>query len=150
APDMATVTEVTPSAFTLTSLTGSGWNCSGNVCSRSDGLAAASSYPTLTATLSVASDAPAGVVNPVTVSAAGAPTVVAYNLTSIAANPPVLSITKTHSGSFTQGQNGAMYSVTVSIAAGAGPTIGTVTVTETVPPGMTLVSMAGAGWTCPG
>jgi uncharacterized protein (TIGR03437 family) len=65
-----------------------------------------------------------------------------------AAPTPALSISKTHTGSFTQGQNGATYIVTVSNAAGAVATSGTVTVTETVPTGMTLVSMAGTGWTC--
>ena len=63
---------------------------------------------------------------------------------------PALSIGKSHSGNFTQGQNGATYTVTVSNAAGAGPANGKVTVTETVPSGMTLVSMSGTGWTCPG
>jgi uncharacterized protein (TIGR03437 family) len=62
--------------------------------------------------------------------------------------PPTLTVAKTHSGYFTQGQNGAMYSVTVSNATGAGPTSGTVKVTETAPPGLTLVSMAGTNWTC--
>ena len=64
---------------------------------------------------------------------------------------PTLSISKTHAGNFTQGQTGATYTVTVSNATGAGPTSGTVTVTETVPTGLTLVSMAGlaTGWTCP-
>jgi uncharacterized repeat protein (TIGR01451 family) len=61
---------------------------------------------------------------------------------------PNLSITKTHSGSFSQGQQGAVYIVTVSNAANAGPTSGNVTVTETLPSGLTLVSMSGSGWTC--
>ena len=47
-----------------------------------------------------------------------------------------------------QGQQGATYTVTVSNAASAGPTSGTVTVTDTIPSGLTLVSMAGPGWTC--
>ena len=64
--------------------------------------------------------------------------------------PPVLSIAKAHTGNFTLGQIGAIYTVTVLNAAGAGPTSGLVTVTETVPSGLTLVSMAGTGWTCPG
>jgi uncharacterized repeat protein (TIGR01451 family) len=63
---------------------------------------------------------------------------------------PILSITKTHAGSFSQGQNGATYTVTVSNTAGAGASNGTVTVTETAPAGETLISMAGNGWTCPG
>ncbi len=63
--------------------------------------------------------------------------------------PPILSISKTHTGNFTQGQTGAVYTVTVSNSASGGPTSGTVMVTETVPPGMTLQAMAGSGWTCP-
>jgi hypothetical protein len=64
--------------------------------------------------------------------------------------PATLTIAKTHSGNFTQGQSNAAYTVVVSNQAGAGPTGGTVTVTENVPAGLTLVSMAGTGWTCPG
>ena len=63
---------------------------------------------------------------------------------------PSLTIAKTHTGNFTTGQTGATYQVTVtnSSAPGVGNTSGTVTVTENVPAGMTLVSMAGTGWTC--
>src|SRR5204862_70088 len=45
--------------------------------------------------------------------------------------------------------NGARYTVTNGNGASAGSTSGTVTVTETVPSGLTLVSMAGTGWNCP-
>jgi uncharacterized repeat protein (TIGR01451 family) len=64
---------------------------------------------------------------------------------------PILSIAKSHTGNFTAGQNNALYSVTVSNQAGAGigTTSGTVTVTDNLPAGMTLQSMAGTGWTCP-
>jgi RHS repeat-associated protein len=62
--------------------------------------------------------------------------------------PPVLRIFKSHSGSFTQGQLGAAYTLTVSNTAGAGPTSGAVTVTDTVPSGLTLISLAGTGWSC--
>jgi hypothetical protein len=62
---------------------------------------------------------------------------------------PRLHITKTHQGNFTHGQSNANYSVTISNIAGAtGATIGTVTATERVPTGLTLVSMTGTGWTC--
>ncbi len=67
---------------------------------------------------------------------------------TMAASNPTLSITKSHTGNFTQGQANATYTVTVSNAAGAGATSGTVTVTDTVPSGLTLVTMAGTGWTC--
>jgi uncharacterized repeat protein (TIGR01451 family) len=62
----------------------------------------------------------------------------------------LLSITKTHTGNFVQGQHGATYTVTVSNTASGGPTTGTVTVTETIPSGLTLVSMSGTGWSCAG
>src|SRR5205823_12746736 len=58
-----------------------------------------------------------------------------------------LTITKTHTGSFTQGQQNAAYTITVNNA-GAGSTNGTVTVTDTIPTGESLVSMAGTGWVC--
>jgi uncharacterized repeat protein (TIGR01451 family) len=61
--------------------------------------------------------------------------------------PPVLSVAQSHMGNFTQGQTGA-YTVTVSNRTGAGPTRGTVTVTETLPNGLSLASMAGSGWSC--
>lgn len=64
------------------------------------------------------------------------------------ATPPALSIVKTHSGNFLQGQNGATYTLTVSNAAGAGPTSGTVTVQDTLPTGLSLASMAGTNWDC--
>ncbi len=60
-----------------------------------------------------------------------------------------LKITKRHQGNFTKGQINATYTVTVSNPASAtGPTAGTVTVADTIPSGLTLVSMAGTGWTC--
>ena len=62
--------------------------------------------------------------------------------------PAGLSVSSTHVGSFARGENGAIYTVTVSNAGAAGPTVGTVTVTDTLPAGLTLVSMAGSGWTC--
>ena len=61
---------------------------------------------------------------------------------------PSLSVTKTHAGTFKSGQQGATYSVTVTNQAGAGPTSGMVTVTESIPSGLSLVSLSGSGWTC--
>ena len=75
-------------------------------------------------------------------------TVTATFTTGTAAPPPVLTISKTHVGNFTVGDTGDTYTVTVSNTAGAGPTNGTVTVTDTIPSGLTLDSMAGTGWTC--
>ncbi len=63
---------------------------------------------------------------------------------------PLLSISSTHSANFTQGQVGATYTVTVRNVASAGPTNGTVQVTDTLPAGLTLASMSGTGWNCVG
>jgi uncharacterized repeat protein (TIGR01451 family) len=64
--------------------------------------------------------------------------------------PPALTISASHTGNFFQGQSAALYTVTVSNGASAGPTSGTVSMTDTLPSGLTLVSMAGAGWSCTG
>ncbi len=68
-----------------------------------------------------------------------------YSSTAV---PPELVISKSHTGSFTQGQTGATYTVTVSDVAAAAATSGAVTVTDTIPTYLTLVSMAGTGWNC--
>jgi uncharacterized repeat protein (TIGR01451 family) len=118
---------------------------------RNDPLAAGAPYPALTLTVNVAGNAPASVINTAEVSSDGAANSVnsvSNDVTAIVGTAPSLSITKSHTGSFTQGQVGT-YSVTVSNVLGAGPTNGTVTVTETVPNGLALYSMAGTGWICP-
>ncbi len=63
-------------------------------------------------------------------------------------NVPDLTIGKTHVGTLSPGQP-STYTITVSNV-GAGPTSGTVTVTDTIePPGLVLNGApAGAGWSC--
>lgn len=61
---------------------------------------------------------------------------------------PSLRVTKTHTGNFTQGQTSAAYTVTVTNAQSTDATRGTVTVSEVIPDGLTLLSMSGAGWNC--
>jgi uncharacterized repeat protein (TIGR01451 family) len=60
---------------------------------------------------------------------------------------PALSIAAYHAGNFIQGQSGT-YTLTVSNAIAAAPSSGVVTVTENLPAGLSLVSMAGTGWNC--
>jgi len=142
-----TVTDNLPSGLTLTSMSGAGWTCLNNSCTRGDVLAQGASYPPITVTVNVASNATSPLVNQATVSGGGSTGASASDTTAIPGQA-VLSIAKTHTGNFSQGQGGATYTVTVSNAAAASS--GTVTVTEMVPAGLTLVSMAGTGWTCPG
>jgi len=60
---------------------------------------------------------------------------------------PDLTVTSTHTGSFTQGQTGAVYTLTVNNA-GNGATSGAVTVVDTVPGGLIVTALSGPGWTC--
>ena len=57
-----------------------------------------------------------------------------------------LTIVKSHTGNFSQGQSGATYSLTVSNPGGAA-TSGTVSVTDALPAGLTATAISG---TCAG
>ena len=142
-----TVTDTLPSGLTLASLAGTGWTCTAATCTRADALAAAASYPAITATVNVGSTATSPQINSVTVSGGGS---ISATITDSTIITPValLSITKSHQGTFSQGQANLTYTVTVSNAAGTADTSGLVTVNDNVPAGLTLISMAGTGWTC--
>ncbi|HYG97753.1 MAG TPA: MBG domain-containing protein [Terriglobales bacterium] len=61
---------------------------------------------------------------------------------------PDLTVTKSHEGSFTQGDTEATYTISVSNN-GTAATDGTaVSVVDTLPASLTPVSLSGAGWTC--
>jgi hypothetical protein len=82
----------------------------------------------------------------VTTAVTGVTTTASFSLTNL--KVPVLAITEAPAGTFVQGQN-AVYTVTVGNVAGAEPTSGTVTVTEAVPNGLTLMGMSsGTTWSC--
>ncbi len=70
-----------------------------------------------------------------------------WTFTTLAAS---LTIASAHTGTFTQGQSNATYTLTVANGASAGATADPVAVTETVPSGLIPVGMQGAGWTCAG
>src|SRR4029453_9596393 len=59
---------------------------------------------------------------------------------------PNLTIAKSHAEIFVMGQTGE-YTITVSNI-GQSPTAGAVTVTDTLPAGLTAASLSGEGWTC--
>jgi uncharacterized repeat protein (TIGR01451 family) len=114
--------------------------CNGGACNTS-----------FTATTAPNSNLWSGLASGVTITAisASASTMTA-TLSPTVASVPSLSISKTHSGNFTQGQPNALYTLRVTNAAGAGPTSGTVTVTENAPSGLSFVSMSGSAWNCNG
>ena len=148
-----TVTDTFPLGLTPTAAVGDGWSCTAGAqgigCSRSDPLAAGASYPPITITLNVASNAPATVTNVAGVSGGGdsnSANNTASDATTIMAGAD-LTVTKTHTGNFTQGQRGAAYTITVGNS-GAVPTSGLVTAIDLVPTGLTPSAASGTGWTC--
>jgi uncharacterized repeat protein (TIGR01451 family) len=149
-----TVTDTLPASLTPTAISGTNWNCTlaTLTCTRSDTLAAAASYPAITLTVNVASNAPASVTNTATVSGGGESNTTndtANDVTTINASssPPDMTISKSHSGNFSQGQTGATYSITVTNSGGSA-TSGTVTMTDALPASLTPTAISGTGWTC--
>ncbi len=143
---VVTVTETVPTGLTLTSMSGTGWSCLSNTCSRSEPLTGGSSYPPITVGVNVAANASSPLLNQVSVSGGGSAPASTTDSTTIL-QPPDLTISKTHLGSFIPGQTGATYTITVSNN-GVGPTNGTVTVTDTLPAGLSPSAISGAGWVC--
>ena len=146
-----TVTDTLPSGLTATAFSGAGWTCTVAPlsCTHSGPIAAGADAPALTLTVNVAPNAPATLTNTATVAGGGdvnAGNNTATDPTTIGAGPD-LTITKTHTGNFTQGQTGATYTITVSNDGGAATT-GAVTVTDTLPSGLTATAFSGTGWTC--
>ena len=144
------ITDVLPLSLNATALSGTGWTCDlGTLtCSRSDVLNINAHYDPITLIVVVANVAPVMVTNTVTVTG-GLDSDLSNNTTT---DPTVvdqvadLTITKTHASNFRQGGTG-LYTITVNNV-GPGPTLGTVTVTDTVPPSLTAVGMSGTGWSC--
>jgi hypothetical protein len=60
---------------------------------------------------------------------------------------PDLTIVKTHTGNFSQGQTAATYSIIVTNS-GSASTSGQVSVVDTLPTGLTATAISGTGWTC--
>ena len=145
------VSDGIPTGLSLTGMSGAGWSCSGSTCSRSDVLAAGAAYPAITVTVDVAANAPASLVNTASVSGGGEKNTSNNNASdpTTVNGAPDLTISKTHDGNFRRGQTGAAYTLNVSNV-GNVPTSGTVSVSDSVPSGLSLTGMSGAGWNCSG
>jgi uncharacterized repeat protein (TIGR01451 family) len=150
-----TVSDTIPTGLTATAAAGNGWNCTVTpttvTCTRTDVLAAGSSYPPITLTVSVATNAPATITNTATISGGGAAQSATGSDTVSVTGPtqtPAWTITKAHAGNFTQGQTGATFTITVKNS-GTGPTDGsTKTVMDNIPGTLTGTGASGSGWTC--
>lgn len=146
-----TVTDTLPADLTATAISGTGWTCvlATLTCTRSNALAAGSSYPVITLTVNVANNAPASVTNSVAVSGGGESNTAnnsATDATTISQMPD-LTIAKSHIGNFTQGQVGASYSITVTNS-GFAATTAAVSVTDTLSASLTATAISGTGWSC--
>ena len=147
-----TVTDTVPTGLTPTAASGTGWTCniSGQIvtCTRTDALAPAVSFPSITLTVDVASNAPTSITNTAAVANSTDPITTnntASDTTTINLAPD-LTIAKSHTGNFNKGQTG-----TYTIAAtnsGTTATSGTVTISATVPTGLTPTNASGTGWLC--
>ena len=83
----------TPSAgLTVGSMSGTGWSCSGNTCTRSDALGAGSSYPAITVMVNVAAGSGSSVAIQIAVSGGGSPATGASDAVAVLGAPaaPVL------------------------------------------------------------
>ncbi|MEP6911151.1 MAG: hypothetical protein ABI923_00250 [bacterium] len=146
-----TVTDTLPAGLTATAISGTGWSCvlGTLTCTRSDALAAAASYPAITVTVTVANNAAASVTNSVGVSGGGQTNTSNDSATDATTINQLsdMTIAKSHVGNFSQGQAGATYSITATNS-GFAATTGTVTVTDTLPAGLTATAISGTGWSC--
>ncbi len=105
------------------------------------------------ASTSVSANSPTQVVAVVTAGATTGPITVtsfgdvATSSASFTVLAPDLTAASTHTGSFTQADTGDTYTLTVTNS-GTAATSGTVTLTDTLPSGLTATAMSGTGWTC--
>ncbi len=152
-----TVTDTLPTGLTPVSGVGTAWEItiSGQTftATTTTQISALGVAPSITLSVLVGSDAVPSVTNIATATGGGATnTATAFDtVLVIAANPtePILTITKTNSPSnFTMGQT-ATYTVEVGNSSLSALTSGTITVTDVLPNGLTLVSgsVSGLGWT---
>lgn len=148
-----TMTDTIPANLTINSVTpASGWSCSTSgqtvTCTSSSVMAPNASSAT---TIGVTPDgSQPNVTNNATVTGGGVPSFLAYDgkasdTTTI--NRPDLTLTKTDNGPWTANGTGA-YTLTVKNQGGMS-TGGSMTLTDTMPTGITVNSVvAASGWTC--
>ncbi|HEY1376524.1 MAG TPA: hypothetical protein VGF55_07005, partial [Gemmataceae bacterium] len=150
-----TVTDTLPAGLSPTAAdrgTINGWTVTTSgqtiTATRTGVLAAGASYPALTLTVSVAKTAPASVTNTAAVAGGGEVNTANDTAADVTTIKPVadLTIAMTHSGSFNPGGTGVF---TISVGnIGRAPTEGPVTITDTLPKGLSYAGPASVnGWT---
>lgn len=149
---MATVVDSLPTGLTVINmLSGSGWNCppATLTCTYSSPIPPGGSS-SIFLEVSVDRDAPISVTNTVTLTLPGEINT-ANNVASDTASvtqKPDMTIAKTHTGTWTQGDANRDYTLTVSNIGYAPSSATTVTVVDTLPTGLTATAISGSGWSC--
>jgi uncharacterized repeat protein (TIGR01451 family) len=154
---LVTVTDTLPPGVSPTEAnnrTINGWNVmvAGQTvtATRNDALSPGGIYAPLPIIVSVSPTAPSRVTNIVTVAGGGE-----LNTTNNSASDPTiiipmpdLTVTKTHTGDFQQGERGRTFTITVTNVGGASTPRGrVVSVKDVLPVGMKATALRGQGWT---
>ncbi len=121
---LVTVKDVLPAGLTATAIGGSGWSCAlvGLSCTRSDALASAANYPSITVTVNVSANAAPQVTNTANVSGGN------ENSVAPTATDPT-TIIQTTTVSLTASDPGWVYNESVTLTATVTPGAATGTVT---------------------
>ncbi|TAG26274.1 MAG: DUF11 domain-containing protein, partial [Burkholderiales bacterium] len=109
--------------------------------------AAVSIQSSCTITVPVTASAPGAWVNVINTTDV-TPNTASPAVASLVVNAPNLSISKSHTGTFFAGQQGAAFEINVNNIGNAATNGSQVAVTDTLPSGLTPVSASGAGWSC--
>ena len=149
-PGPITITDTLPAGLTYVSGTGTGWVCGAVgqtvTCTRAGSLAGGMAAATLTLTVAVSQTA-FSITNSATVAGTGGDSNPANNSATDTYNMAAdLSLTKTRGAALVPGTN-ATYTLNVT---NSGPNVAPqpITITDTLPAGLTYVSGVGAAWTC--
>jgi len=158
-----TITDTLPTGLTYTGFSGTGWSCMASgqtvTCTNPNPILATLSSA-VTINVSVGTTTADTISNLASSNGTGGddPGTTANDTTSsgtITVAGTILTINKTHTDPFTQGQVGATYTITVKNTgasggnSGPGVTVGTIEVTDSLPGGYTVTAVGGTGWTCP-
>ncbi len=158
------VSDTLPAGYTISSITASGWSCGGSVgtgtlsCTSTAVISGGSSFPVIQMFVSIPINAGTPVSNTAKTWGGGDLNHVSSGTAASGSdnNVPVillanLSITKAHVGTnFSQGQQGAQYTIVVSNGGGGATGASAVTVMDTLPTGLTVAGTSSAGWSCTG
>lgn len=150
---LVTINDTLPSGITPTTVTGAGWACavSGQTvsCTRSDVLAAASNYPSITLNAAVSQSAPATVTNTAVVSGGSEINLSNDTATDVAQVVSSADLAVTASGTPDPVAAGGNIVYTIGVTNNGPSAADNATLVASIPANTTILSMiAPAGWNC--